>query len=80
MAVYINKIYIPNNIRKEIRTDCGSQEAARYLKAKYRWTQQILDDITKTDVLAEEDNHKICPQMASIGIKELWSEPWLSIL
>ena len=45
MAVYINKTYIPNNIRKEIRTHCGAQEAARYLKAKYRWTQQILDDI-----------------------------------
>ena len=25
MAVYIDKIYIPNNIRKEIRTHYGSQ-------------------------------------------------------
>ena len=38
MAIYINKTYIPNNIRKEIRTHCGAQETARSLKEKYRWT------------------------------------------
>ena len=35
---------------------------------------------TKPDVLTEEDNHQIYPQMASIMIQELWSEPWMSIL
>ena len=45
MAVYINKTYTPNNIKNEIRTHYGTQEVARFLKEKYRWTQQILDDI-----------------------------------
>ena len=45
MVVYINKTYTPHNIRKEIRTHCGALEAVHFLKSKYRWTQQILDDI-----------------------------------
>ena len=45
MVVYIHKTYIPNNIRKEIRSHCGAQDAARFLKEKYRWTQQTLDNI-----------------------------------
>ena len=45
MAVYINKTYIPNNIRRELRNHCGSQEAAIFLKRKYKWTQHTLDDI-----------------------------------
>ena len=45
MAVYIRKTYIPNNIRKEIRSHRGSQDAARFLKDKYRLTQQTLDNI-----------------------------------
>ena len=36
MSVYINKTYIPNNIRREIRNHCGVQEAARFLKEKYK--------------------------------------------
>ena len=39
MVVYINKTYILNNIRREIRPHCGAQEAARFLKNKYHWTQ-----------------------------------------
>ena len=35
MVVYIHKIYIPNNIRKETRSHCGAQDAARFLKGKY---------------------------------------------
>ena len=45
MVVYINKTYIPNNIRKEIRAHYWTEEVARFLKAKYRRTQQILGDI-----------------------------------
>ena len=45
MAVYIKNNYIPNNIRNEIRSHCGAQEAARFLKEKYSWTQQTLDNI-----------------------------------
>ena len=45
MAVYIQKKYIPNNIRKEIRYHCGAQEAARFLKENYRLTQQTLYNI-----------------------------------
>jgi len=45
MTVYIQKKYIPNNIRKEIRAHCGAQEAARFLKEKYKWKQQTLDNI-----------------------------------
>ena len=39
MAVYINKTYILKNVRREIRPHCGVQEAARFLKNKYHWTQ-----------------------------------------
>ena len=45
MAVYIQKKDIPNNIRKEIRAHCGAQEAASFLKEKYKWKQQTLDNI-----------------------------------
>ena len=45
MAVYIQKAYISDNIRREIRPHCGAQYAARLFKEKYRWTQQILDNI-----------------------------------
>ena len=44
MVVYINKTYILNKIRREIINHCGVQEAARFLKEKYKWTQQTLDD------------------------------------
>ena len=45
VAVYIHKTYIPNNVRKEIRSHCAVQDAARLLKEKYNWTQQNLDNI-----------------------------------
>ena len=45
MAVYIQKAYISDNIRREIRSHCGAQYAARLFKEKYRWTQQMLDNI-----------------------------------
>ena len=45
MAVYIQKKYIPNNIRQEIRSHCGAQEAASFLKEKYKWKQETLDNI-----------------------------------
>ena len=45
MAVYIRKHYTPNNIRKEIRSHCGAQEAAKFLKEKFSWTHQTLDNI-----------------------------------
>ena len=45
IAVYVNNTYTPNNIKNEIKTHYGTQEVARFLKEKYRWTQQILDDI-----------------------------------
>ena len=32
MVVYIQITYIPNNIRKEIFSHCGAQDAARFLK------------------------------------------------
>ena len=35
----------PNIIRKEIRSHYGTQDAARFIKGKYRWTQQALDNI-----------------------------------
>ena len=45
MAVYIRKNYTPNNIRKEIRSHCGAQEVAKFLKEKFSWTHQTLDNI-----------------------------------
>ena len=45
MSVYIQENYIPNIIRKEIRSHCGAQDAARFIKEKYRRTQQTLDNI-----------------------------------
>ena len=36
MVVYTNKTYILNKIRREIINHCGVQEAARFLKEKYK--------------------------------------------
>ena len=83
-AVYIQKTYISNNIRKIIRSHCGFQDAARFLKEKYRWSQQTLDNIEwelhaaiiqNQKYTRKKDNHQIHPSMVTIRIKDLWIEP-----
>ena len=72
MAVYIQETYIPNYTRKEIRSHYGAQDAARFLKEKYRWTQQTLDNIEWELHAAIIQNQKYSRKKTTIKYIHRW--------